>query len=81
MSRVPWQVGTRRRRLCRPVLLAVPGEVAIAVAAQATLWQPASCDVVRVGEAVKASVAKLCRDPIVDRRSKYDPLLNIRWTE
>jgi len=32
-SRVPWQVGTRRRRLRRPVPLAVPGEVAIAVAA------------------------------------------------
>jgi len=45
-SRVPWQVGTRRRRLRRPMPLAVPGEVAVAVTAQATFWQPASCDVV-----------------------------------
>ena len=34
------------------------------MAAQATLWQLASCDVVRVGETVKASVAKLCGDPL-----------------
>ena len=33
------------------------------MAAQATSWQPANCDMVRVGETVKASVAKLCGDP------------------
>ena len=43
--------------------LAVPGEVAVAVAAQATSWQSTSCDAVRVGETVKASVVKLCGDP------------------
>jgi hypothetical protein len=61
MSRMLWSIATLRRQ-CQsmPGPLAVLGEVAEAVAAQTTSWQPENRYLVRVGKTVEASAAKLC---------------------
>ena len=59
-NRATWKIASLRHR---PQPLALPGDVAEATTAQATPWQPTSCNTVRVGEAVEASVVKHCRDP------------------
>ena len=65
LSRVLWQVSTLHHRPRRtPGPLAVPGEVAEAVTAQTTSWQPASRYPVRVGKAIKASAVKLRGYPL-----------------
>jgi hypothetical protein len=54
-------VGCHPSRQCQsmPGPLAVLGEVAEAVAAQTTSWQPVNRYLVRVGKTVEASTAKL----------------------
>jgi hypothetical protein len=83
---VSWLVANLRCRHHKHGPLAFPGKVAEAVAAQATSWQPASHNTVRVGKTVEAFVPKLCRDPLSlrelflamlnrgDRRLRHLPL-------